>query len=48
MEEMVNNTLCQFESAKKHNESTQKFYNFLVEANKPLFEGPTIRPKKFK
>ena len=48
MEEMVNNALCQFQSTQQPNdtnleecpnESTQRFYNLLAEANQPLFEG---------
>jgi len=54
MEEMVNNALCQFQSTQQPNdtnleecpnESTQRFYNLLAEANQPLFEG--ARDSKF-
>jgi len=50
MEEMVSNALCQFESAQQPNdtnleecpnETTQRFYNLLTEANQPLFERAT-------
>jgi len=51
MEEVVNNALCHFQSTQQPNdtnlekcpnESTQRFYNLLAEANQPLFEGERL------